>query len=207
MSHIYGLTDTSGKIRYVGKTISSLKRRLICHIAKAKNGTCKSKAGDWIRSLLVANQRPGVILLQSTKASWKRAEKYWIKKLRSEGYDLLNSCDGGNGSHRRKKLTKKIINQLGKVPDAVLAKQVGCSREAICYNRNILGIVKFPQDRSHNFDHLKGKEPWNKTIFSNSILELLGTVPDRVIAEKIKVSTTTINTLRNKLNIKSYIER
>lgn len=207
MTSIYGLIDEFGNIRYIGKTITSLNRRLVNHIYKAKSNRCKTICGDWIRELLNKNLKPGIVLLQQTKASWKRAEKYWIKKLRSEGYSLLNILDGGNGSHKRIKLSKNIINKFGKISDSELAKIVKCSRENISYHRRNLGIEAMPQNRSHNFDHRKGKIPWNKINFPDHIIQLLGTVPDRVLAKKINVSVASINKLRNSLNIKSYLER
>ena len=62
MTTIYALTEPTGEIRYVGKTILPLKQRLVNHIGTAKgtkwHPAPKTHKGYWIRSLLRDNEAP-----------------------------------------------------------------------------------------------------------------------------------------------------
>lgn len=100
MYSIYGLFDPrTGELRYVGKTVSSLKKRLREHLSyqKTKGHTHRE---NWIKSLLSLNLRPDIQLIQAfnTEADMDAAEVYWIKFFRDEGCDLVNKTDGGEGS-------------------------------------------------------------------------------------------------------------
>ena len=93
---IYGLTDPSGEIRYVGKTTyPKITYRLNIAIAVAKSRP-KGLVGPWIAELLSQGFKPGIVLLEETDD--ENAESRWIAKLRADGKDLLNLCTGGPGT-------------------------------------------------------------------------------------------------------------
>lgn len=97
---IYGLVDPdSNKIRYVGKTSSTIERRLLEHINDAinimnKRGRKKiNKRYSWIISLLKNNQKPTIELLEEVENDGNERECYWIATLPN----LTNMTKGGDG--------------------------------------------------------------------------------------------------------------
>lgn len=98
---IYSLKcPISNTIRYIGKTIESLEKRLNRHIGDIKKSNHRV---NWIKSLLIKGLKPEIELLEEVHIDdWIVAEKYWINLFRFWGFDLVNSCDGGQGTHGRK---------------------------------------------------------------------------------------------------------
>ena len=118
---IYGLSETGKKedIRYVGATIFDLLKRLKEHIKAAKRKTGKTwrdktHRAKWIRTLLRKNKNPIVHLLDIKSEYDETVEKYWIKKLREEGYKLVNHSDGGKAFFLGKHHSELSKNKLRK---------------------------------------------------------------------------------------------
>lgn len=85
--------DTS-EIRYVGKTVRSLSRRLGNHIANAKGNKHNRHLSNWILSILSLGKRPLIELIEEVDSSiWQERERYWI----SQYPNLINLTDGGDG--------------------------------------------------------------------------------------------------------------
>lgn len=96
-TNIYALIDPrTGCIRYVGKTISTIERRLSTHISYAKKGV-HTKCARWIKGLIDAGLRPDTMLLAVANDDWAEVERHWIAKFRYDGLDLLNHTAGGEG--------------------------------------------------------------------------------------------------------------
>ena len=82
------------EIRYVGKTIRSLSRRLGNHIANAKGNKHNKHLSNWIINILNNNKRPIIELLEECDYSvWQEREQYWI----SQFPNLINLTKGGDG--------------------------------------------------------------------------------------------------------------
>lgn len=65
MAMIYALCwPTEKNIRYVGKTVQPLRRRLAGHIYKARSGRNKCPLGQWMWRLLIAGHCPRMYILQ-----------------------------------------------------------------------------------------------------------------------------------------------
>jgi len=92
---IYILKDPiTNKVRYVGKTETSLQKRLYDHIYN-KTKTPKS---SWIQSLLKQNLKPLIEEIErTTRANWIEREIYWISFYKNQGEKLTNSTLGGDG--------------------------------------------------------------------------------------------------------------
>lgn len=92
---IYGLydpTDINENIRYVGKTIQSLKKRLQGHIDESIKNNPSTYKKNWINSLLSRNIRPKIKLLEICEESnWEQRERYWISNISN----LTNLTLGG----------------------------------------------------------------------------------------------------------------
>lgn len=93
--HIYVLKhpDTL-EVRYVGKTVRSLSRRLGNHIANAKGNKHNKHLSNWILSILRENKRPIIELLETCQSDvWQEREQHWI----SQFPNLINLTAGGDG--------------------------------------------------------------------------------------------------------------
>lgn len=94
---IYVLIDKRypEKIRYVGKTTTTAKKRLNSHIHTSKlDFTHKS---NWIRSIGVENLEQFVIHEANTHEELSDLEIYYIQYFKNLGHDLTNLTNGGDG--------------------------------------------------------------------------------------------------------------
>lgn len=81
------------EVRYVGKTVRSLSRRLGNHIANAKGNKHNKHLSNWIINILNNNKRPIIELLEECDYSvWQEREQYWI----SQFPNLINLTKGGD---------------------------------------------------------------------------------------------------------------
>ena len=110
--HIYTLKhpDTL-EVRYVGKTVRSLSRRLGNHIANAKGNKHLS---NWILNILKENKKHIIELLETCQSGiWQEREQYWI----SQFPNLINLTDGGDGCigfiHNSKAIEKIRQSKIG----------------------------------------------------------------------------------------------
>jgi group I intron endonuclease len=79
---------------YVGKTKSSLKKRLASHIMSSKKGNWTM--ANWIRKIINQGVLPVIYELDSVPESdWSFWEIYWINQLKAWGFKLKNISDGG----------------------------------------------------------------------------------------------------------------
>lgn len=109
---IYALVDPITKrTRYVGKTVN-LKIRMSNHLTpfRLKGKTHKA---NWLRSLVNSGYLPEVKTLEIVPVGedWAEREKKWIAYYRSQGEDLTNFTDGGEGGatgYGRKPTAKSI---------------------------------------------------------------------------------------------------
>ena len=68
--YIYCLKCPKGLIRYIGKTVN-IKRRLDSHIRESKLLNNKRYVLNWIKSLLLVNQKPTIeIIEQCAENKW-----------------------------------------------------------------------------------------------------------------------------------------
>lgn len=110
---IYVLKDPrNDKIRYLGKTIKSLDKRLKEH-CNIKNN---SRKDNWIKQLKNNNLKPIIELLDEVDNSeWIFWEQFWITILKILKCDLTNLTNGGNGAIGYKPDKKSIELRLDKL--------------------------------------------------------------------------------------------
>lgn len=89
----------TGDVRYVGKTIQSLKRRLYSHL----RCRYKSHKSSWIKSLKAKELEPKITLIEEIPYTedWKWLECYWISQFKAWGFNLTNMTDGGDGNNNQ----------------------------------------------------------------------------------------------------------
>lgn len=103
------------EIRYVGKTVRSLSRRLGNHIANAKGNKHNKHLSNWILSILSTGKRPIIELIEECDNSvWEERERYWI----SQYTNLINLTEGGDGCvgfiHNQETRDKLRLINLGR---------------------------------------------------------------------------------------------
>lgn len=103
------------EIRYVGKTVRSLSRRLGNHIANAKGNKHNKHLSNWILSILREDKKPIIELIEEYDYNvWQEREKYWI----SQFPNLINLTIGGDGCegfiHNKETIEKCRNANLGR---------------------------------------------------------------------------------------------
>lgn len=158
----------------------------------------------WVRSLRTLGKKPILVILEKGRGkNWGSRERHWITTYRAQGEPLLNICAGGNGSHdRSSRFPSYLIPQLGLRPDSQLAEIAGVDRKTVAYHRRVRNIPLAPKStrRASTSQFQKGLTPHNKMLTSQVDL-LLGTLPDRDLAQQLNVNRTTIARRREKLKI------
>jgi len=86
---IYGLYDTEGNLRYIGKANNPVKR-LDGHMREAKRRDYP--VYRWINK----HGRPELRILSENCADWRIEERRLIAEARARGEKLLNVADGGD---------------------------------------------------------------------------------------------------------------
>lgn len=95
-TNIYVLIDPrNNQIKYLGKTIKPLNKRLSSHMSD----NSKSKKSSWIKSLKSQNLKPIIKLIDTIEKDWQFWEEYWITNIKMLGIDLLNHTNGGEGMY------------------------------------------------------------------------------------------------------------
>lgn len=96
MTAIYGLRDPETRaVRYVGKTVGSPRRRLTRHLAEARGGA-KNHRCRWLRSLAAPPILDVFFSVPDRLAG--AVERHVIAVMRSNGAQLTNTTDGGDGA-------------------------------------------------------------------------------------------------------------
>jgi hypothetical protein len=99
---IYSLIDPrSGEVRYVGKTLNALSRRLTGHVSEARRkrrlGKHLCHRDNWVLQLVDADLRPEIRLIEEVPfdQDWVEREVFWIAHYPN----LTNISVGGDGSN------------------------------------------------------------------------------------------------------------
>lgn len=93
------------------------------------------------------------------------------------------------------------VPRMGKESDSSIARKAGCAQTTVTRRRNELGIPPFrtaPEAACAAKPRVKSYGEWD---------EMLGTVPDRVIASRYGVGVSTVCRRRRVLGIPSYAAR
>lgn len=114
MTHdqIYQLTVHAPEpLHYIGRTHRKLSTRKREHIAEAMNGKVNTRKCKAIQFAFIHDLPIEIKLLDTIDVTAPHSSEYkWIQKLKSEGYDLLNTDDGDDSSRYR----NTVIQDIGK---------------------------------------------------------------------------------------------
>jgi hypothetical protein len=99
LTRIYVLKDPrDGAIRYVGKTVLRLKKRLKAHIWSAIHENASWYVSRWIRELSSCGLGPEIEEIEAVSgAGWALRESGWISAYLLFGEKLTNLTSGGDG--------------------------------------------------------------------------------------------------------------
>jgi group I intron endonuclease len=90
---IYALIDPkNNEVRYIGKA-NNPKKRLTQHLLISKNK--KTHRDNWLQSLLAADLKPILVILEECQDNWAEREQYYIDKYPN----LTNHTKGGEGTN------------------------------------------------------------------------------------------------------------
>ena len=106
---IYALRDEDRWLRYVGKTVKPLYRRLKGHLIETQYGTINHRC-NWIRAMFIKGLSPTITLIEEVEGSGCKEEVRWIKYFRDRGIKLTNGTAGGDGLINP---TKNIRKRMG----------------------------------------------------------------------------------------------
>lgn len=90
---IYALCDPDGAVRYVGAATDVERRfKQHCRFGDNKGTTHRNR---WLCSLLVAGNKPSLLILEEGLPDYHDAERRWIAHYKEAGADLVNGNEGG----------------------------------------------------------------------------------------------------------------
>ena len=144
--YIYTLSDNLG-VKYVGQT-KNIKLRFYRHIYDAKINGGQNKRCSWIKSLLNKNEKPIIEVIDEVDVDWVFWETYWISQMRTWGFDLVNSTDGGEGSYGRivsdETKLKMSLSKKGKIPKNIdLFRQSTIKGVVVQYDLNGVKVGEY----------------------------------------------------------------
>jgi len=94
INYIYVLSEPTGEIRYVGKSVNP-KDRYRRHLNEAKKRNSITYKSNWIYSLLKKGLKPKIEVIDQVDGEWEWLEQYWISQMKIWGFDLVNDTEGG----------------------------------------------------------------------------------------------------------------
>lgn len=105
---IYSLENPKTKeVRYIGKTIQKLEKRLTAHVYESKHR--KNHKCNWINKLIRENVKPKIKLIDTvSEDNWEFWETYWIEQFKTWGFKLVNQTPGGEGYKHSDETKEKI---------------------------------------------------------------------------------------------------
>jgi hypothetical protein len=101
--NIYALVSESepNVLKYIGVTRRNPKNRLKSHLFEAKATPTKNKRTSWISQNSYKIQQIILDEVLEENCDYKLLEKFWISLVKSWGFTLVNSNNGGGGTLKR----------------------------------------------------------------------------------------------------------
>ena len=167
---IYGIVDPlePKRLRYVGKTILSLNKRLGQHI-KDSNIYKTRLSTNWIKNLIRNKRKPKILLIEElpADANWESAERFYIKYYTYREGHLKNHTLGGEGLHGHvfsKEHKRKIAdgNKRGEFFDCLVCMESFWRKPSDIKNGN----NKFCSKECYQFWQRGRHKPVSKSVWS-----------------------------------------
>ena len=181
MYNLYVLKHpVTDEIRYVGRTSYTIETRLKAHLSHCRGGSTVHRC-NWINSLVNQGLTPKVEFV-SKHETWEesgQAEINLIRKLKSEGIDLVNKTEGGDGYLRGRVKQFDLNGNFIKLWDSisVIESELGLSNSHISsccngrYGRKSVGnfIWRYEKDEflTHSVERVHIVTEEHKKILSD----------------------------------------
>lgn len=174
----------TNEIRYVGKTIKPLHRRLAAHIAPCELAK-RSHKTHWLRQLKEEGLKPTIELVEVVTAdeNWEEAEQYWISLFKAMGSPLTNQTNGGRGNVGYKRTPEALRKASEKTKGRPLTKEHAAAIAAskadeslkVSLSKQWQGVSRGPKKNSqyvgvrfHRSKADKGHKCWAAMITARS---------------------------------------
>lgn len=142
---IYALINPkTGEVRYIGKTIQTLERRLTNHISDGRKKRYKNYTVNWINSLINQNLLPEIILIDEInfEENWEWLEQYWISQFKTWGFNLTNLTEGGDGNKNQKFSKESQIKKANTIKEGILSGRISYKERGIKISKKLTGIKR-----------------------------------------------------------------
>lgn len=134
---IYAISrsTTSEQFRYVGKTTQAPERRFRQHLLKNKLKTAKD---CWLLRVGLDGDTVRLTILETcSPINANSREIYWIARLKTEGYSLLNGTEGGDGGSPTQETRAKLSATLkGRVQTAEFKAKISAANRGKTLTQN-----------------------------------------------------------------------
>ena len=125
---VYGLSSSEdGRIRYIGQTTQTLRRRLAQHLADAKRKQSHIHCYRWIRKTISAGEKIQIHLIESDCVV-DLDETKWIEIYRRLCPDLTNTLNGGQHGRLGFKCSEETRQRMRKPKSAEARKNMSQPR-------------------------------------------------------------------------------
>jgi hypothetical protein len=142
---IYILRDPiTNQIRYVGKTIGTLKQRLSNHLSSARSGRYNNYTTNWLKSLINKDLNPKIELVEESidLESWENLEKTWIGIFKNIGCNLTNSTEGGIGNQNQYFSKDSQIKKSNSLKAKIRTGEISYKEKGIKISAALKGIKR-----------------------------------------------------------------
>jgi len=120
---IYLFSNFEGLPIYVGKT-KNFDNRIKQHLCRDRF-RYNSWFYNWLNKQIREEKAFYIDVLEEvTENNWKEKEKYWIKHIKENGYELTNMTDGGDGNNNQVFSEQSGIKRAAKLKNKTRSKEV-----------------------------------------------------------------------------------
>lgn len=189
MVKIYSLNDPDTlEIKYVGKTVQKLEKRLSGHITKAKYNRT-THCSCWIYNLLIKNKRPKIQLIEECLENiWIEREQYWIKYYKDIIYNhSVGGESGGLGYtctvEHKSKISKSLTGRKRSIEECIAISNGSKGKIVSTYTKEKLRNINIGKIQSLETKLKKSKYPILQINPDNN--EIIAEYPTMGIAQKI----------------------
>lgn len=212
MIEIYGLTDESGTVRYVGQSQNSTKRFWWHQRAAVKRyKSAKGRVYNWLRSVFERGAEPGLVVLETCGDSLADdREIWWVTHYRTLGHDLVNNTAGGGGlrgwEHSEETKAKIGARHRGKTVSDETRRKVSAAKTGVLLTEeHRLKISEGGKGREVSAvtrrklsDSLRGNQNGSGTVHSPESVSSRA----RKVSGEANVSATTTNEIAEEIRAK-----
>lgn len=169
---IYTLSHPITKeIRYVGKTKQKdITFRLKQHIVNAKSTKESYYSVNWIKKLIRQDLLPTIEVLDiCNESNWQEYEIFWISQLKSWGFNLTNTSEGGGINSTilyqpiiQYSLDEEFIRSWTNIHEAAMSLNISAGNIGSCCLKKRVSTGGFMWKYKDEIQNKKNQKSYNK---------------------------------------------